>query len=309
MRSSRLWGKLLGCENTVIEDVGWQEADSGDGSGPALRLVVHVRPHKRLASLCGICGKKRPGYDQGQGRRRWRALDLGAVRACLEADAPRVSCPEHGVVTAAVPWARHGAAHTRFFDDQVAWLAAACSKTTITQLMRISWRTAGVIIARVAAEAAACDRLAGLRRIGIDEIAYKRGHKYLVIVVNHDTGMLIWAAPGRETKTVHAFFDALGEERCKLLTCLSADGADWIAGPAAARAPQAVVCADPFHVVSWATGALDETRSGAPPPRPAPPTRSGMEAGGSASPPATPRASPAPATRCGRTPRTPCRSL
>ena len=261
MRSSRLWGKLLGCENTVIEDVGWQEADSGDGSGPALRLIVHVRPHKRLASRCGICGKKRPGYDQGQGRRRWRALDLGAVRACLEADAPRVSCPEHGVVTAAVPWARHGAAHTRFFDDQVAWLAAACSKTTITQLMRISWRTAGVIIARVAAEAeAACDRFAGLRRIGIDEIAYKRGHKYLVIVVNHDTGMLIWAAPGRETKTVHAFFDQLGEERCKLLTHLSADGADWIAGPAAARAPQAVVCADPFHVVSWATGALDEVR-------------------------------------------------
>jgi len=261
VRSSRLWGKLLGCENTVIEDVGWQEADSGDGGGPALRLIVHVRPHKRLASRCGICGKKRPGYDQGQGRRRWRALDLGAVRACLEADAPRVSCPEHGVVTAAVPWARHGAAHTRFFDDQVAWLAAACSKTTITQLMRISWRTAGVIIARVAAEAAAaCDRFAGLRRIGIDEIAYKRGHKYLVIVVNHDTGMLIWAAPGRETKTVHAFFDQLGEERCKLLTHLSADGADWIAGPAAARAPQAVVCADPFHVVSWATGALDEVR-------------------------------------------------
>ena len=120
-----------------------------------LRLIVHVRPHKRLASRCGVCGKKRPGYDHGQGRRRWRALDLGAVRAYLEADAPRVSCPEHGVITAAVPWARHGAAHTRFFDDQVAWLAAACSKTTITQLMRISWRTAGVIITRVTAEAEA----------------------------------------------------------------------------------------------------------------------------------------------------------
>jgi transposase len=183
------------------------------------------------------------------------------VRAYLEADAPRVSCPEHGVITAAVPWARHGAAHTRFFDDQVAWLVAACPKTTITALMRISWRTSGVIIARVAAEAeAACDRFASLRRTGIDEIAYKRGHKYLVIVVDHDTEMLIWAAPGRETKTVHAFFDALGEERCKLLTHLSADSADWIAGPAAARAPQAVLCADPFHVVSWATGALDEVR-------------------------------------------------
>ncbi len=71
-----------------------------------------------------------------------------------------------------------------------------------------------------------CDLFAGLRRIGIDEIAYKRGHKYIVIVVNHDTGMLIWAASGRGTKTVHAFFDSLGDERCKLLTHLFADGAD-----------------------------------------------------------------------------------
>src|SRR5450631_4456504 len=172
-----------------------------------------------------------------------------------------VSCPAHGVITAAVPWARHGAAHTRFFDDQVAWLAAACSKTTITALMRISWRTVGTIVARVTGEAeAATDRFAGLRRIGIDEISYKRGHKYLVIVADHDTGMLIWAAPGRETRTVHAFFDQLGEERCRLLTHLSADGADWIAGPAAARAPQAVLCADPFHVVSWATGVPGEVR-------------------------------------------------
>jgi transposase len=261
VRSSRLWGKLLGCENTIIEDVGWREEYSGDAAGPQLRLVVNVRPHQRLASRCGICGKKRPRYDNGQGRRRWRALDLGTVRAYLEAEAPRVSCPVHGVITAAVPWARHGAAHTRFFDDQVAWLAAACSKTTITALMRISWRTVGTIIARVTAEAeAATDRFAGLRRIGIDEIAYKRGHKYLVIVVDHDTGMLIWAAPGRDTKTLHAFSGQLGEERCRLLTHLSADGADWISGPAAARAPQAVLCADPFHVVSWATGALDEVR-------------------------------------------------
>ena len=261
MRSSRLRAKLPGCENIVIEDVDWHQENDGDAGEPALRLIVHVRPHKRLAYRCGICGRKRPRYDHGQGRRRWRALDLGTVRAYLEADAPRVSCPAHGVITAAVPWARHGAAHTRFFDDQVAWLAAACPETTITQLMRISWRTVGTIIARVAGEAAAAtDRFAGLRRIGIDEISCKRGHKYLVIVVDHDTRLLIWAAPGREASTVHAFSGQLGAERSGLLTHLSADGADWIAGPAAARAPQAVLCADPFHVVSWATGALDEVR-------------------------------------------------
>jgi transposase len=254
-------GEAARLRNTVIEDADWQEEDSGDAGRPGLRLIVHVRPHKRLAHRCGICGKKRPRYDNGQGRRRWRAMDLGTVRAYLEAGAPRVSCPEHGVITAAVPWARHGAARTRFFDDQVAWLAAACSKTTITALMRISWRTTGTIIARVAAEAAApAGRFAGVRRIGIDEIAYKRGHKYLAVVVDHDTGRLIWAAPGREAATVHAFFDQPGEERCRQLTHLPADGADWMAGPAAARAPQAVLCAGPFHVVSWATGAPGEVR-------------------------------------------------
>ena len=209
----------------------------------------------------GFCGKKCPGYDQGEGRRRWRAPGLGTVRAEVEAAAPRVACPGHGVVVAAVPWARHGAAHTRFFEDQVAWLAAACSKTTITALMRISWRTVGHIIAWVSAEAAAATgRLAGLRRIGIDEVSCKRGHKYLVIVVDHDSGLLIWAAPGRDRKTVEAFSGRLGPGRAAALTHVSADGADWIADVVTARAPQAVLCAGPFHVVSWATGALDEVR-------------------------------------------------
>jgi transposase len=258
VRSSRVWARLLGCENTVIEDVGW---DEGGGGGPGLRVVVCVRPYQRLAGRCGACGRKCPRYDRGRGRRRWRALDLGTVRVYLEADAPRVWCPDHGVITAAVPWARHAAAHTRFFEDHVAWLAAACPKTTITALMRISWRTVGVIITRVSAEKqAGCDRLAGLRRIGIDEISYKRGHKYLVIVVDHDTGKLVWAAPGRGRGTVRAFFDALGEDRTAQLTHVFADGAEWIAGPVRQRAPQAALCADPFHVVSWATEALDQVR-------------------------------------------------
>ena len=94
------------------------------------------------------------------------------MSAYLEAEAPRVWCPVHGVITAAVPWARHGTAHIRFFDNQVAWLAAAGSKTTITALMRISWRTVGTIVSRFAGVAeAATDGFAGLRRIGTDEIS------------------------------------------------------------------------------------------------------------------------------------------
>ena len=246
----------MGVEKTVIERVEFDE--------DAELLVLHVRPTARQRGRCGIGGRRSPGYDAGPGRRRWRALDLGTVRAELEAGAPRVACRTHGVVVASVPWARHDAGHTYAFDDQVAWLATQASKSTITELMRIAWRTVGSIITRVWADIDAThDRFAGLRRIGIDEISYKKGHKYLMVVVDHDTRRLVWAAPGRTGATVAEFFDLLGEERCAQITHVSADGADFIDTIVAARCPAAVRVADPFHVVKWATDALDEVRRGA----------------------------------------------
>ena len=155
MRSASVWRALLGVEKTVVEGL---EFDQDEGL-----LVARVRPTASARSRCGRCSRRSPGYDGGAGRRRWRTLDLGTVQAVLEADAPRVNCPAHGVVVAAVPWARHGAGHTRAFDDQTAWLAMACSKTAVTQLMRIAWRTVGAVITRVLADIdAGVDRLDGL---------------------------------------------------------------------------------------------------------------------------------------------------
>jgi len=186
---------------------------------------------------------------------------MGTARAFIEAEAPRVTCGEHGVVVAMVPWARHGAGHTRAFDDTIAWLATTTSKTTLRQLMRIAWPTVGAIVTRVRADIdAGLDRFAGLRRIGIDEISYKRNHKYLTIVVDHDTGRLIWAAPGNDKATLTRFFELLGPARCAEITHVSADAAAWIARVVAEFCPQAVRCADPFHVVKWATEALDQVR-------------------------------------------------
>lgn len=253
MRDVSLWRCLLGVEKTVVERVEFDE--------DAEVLVVHVRPTARRRGRCGVCGRRCPGYDAGPGRRRWRALDLGTIRAELEADTPRVACSEHGVVVASVPWARHDAGHTREFDDQVAWLATQASKSTVTELMRIAWRTVGSIITRVWADIDATqDRFAGLQRIGIDEISYKKGHKYLMVVVDHDTRRLVWAAPGRTSATVAEFFDLLGPERCAQITHVSADGADFIDTIVASKCPDAVRVADPFHIVKWATDALDEVR-------------------------------------------------
>lgn len=256
MRDVSLWRGVFGVEKTVVERVEFDEV--------AGVFIAHVRPTKRQRGRCGMCQRRSPGYDGGAGRRRWRALDLGTMVAMLEADAPRVACPAHGVVVAHVPWARHDAGHTLAFDDQVAWLATQASKSTVTELMRVAWRTVGSIIARVWADVeATCDRFDGLRRIGIDEISYKRGHKYLMVVVDHDTRRLVWAAPGRNSATVAEFFDLLGPERCAQITHVSADGADFIETIVAKKCPTAVRVADPFHIVMWATDALDEVRRGA----------------------------------------------
>ena len=255
MRDARLWRGLLGVDKTVVEGIAVEE-----GSGV---LVASVRPTGSMRKRCGVCLKRCPGYDPGR-RRRWRALDAGPVQMYLEADLPRVRCRAHGVTVTAVPWARHQAGHTYRFDEQVAWLATQTSKSAICELMRVAWRTVGSIITRVWDDTSSrYDQFGGLTRIGIDEISYKRGHKYLTVVVDHDSGRLVWAAPGRDSATLATFFDKLGAERSAAITHVSADGATWIAAVVTERCPNAVRCDDPFHIVQWATAALDEVRIGA----------------------------------------------
>jgi len=231
VRGIRVWARLLGLQRAVVEDV---------TTGSEGVVIVAVRPSWRERDRCGICRRRCGRYDAGEGRRRWRALDLATTYCFFEADAPRVSCRRHGVVVAAVPWARHGSRFTRSFEDQVCWLAVNTAKTAVAELMRVAWRTVGQILERVADEQRAkVDLLDGLRRIGIDEIPHRKGQRYLTVVVDHDSGRLVWATPGRDRQTVLAFFDQLGEERCKALDLISADMAAWISGPIAERAPHA----------------------------------------------------------------------
>lgn len=253
MRPTKVWGRLLGVEGFVLEDVDFNDADEA--------IVVSLRPKKREQGRCPHCKRRCPGYDAGSGRRRWRAQDAGVAFVFIEADAPRVHCPEHGVVVAAVPWARHGAWFTRPFEDETAWLVAHTDKTTVSTLMRISWRTVGRIIERVGNELSAkFDRFANLRRIGVDEVAYRKGHRYLTVIVDHDSGRLVWAHQGKDEAALDGFFSALGAERTAGIELVSSDAAPWYIDVIRRRCPSATICLDPFHIVKWASAALDDVR-------------------------------------------------
>ena len=235
-----------------MQGVDWDDARGG--------IVARVKRRARGRLRCGACHRRCGRYDNGEGPRLWRTLDLGTVPAWLEGPAPRVNCPEHGVVVAEVGWARHDARFARHFEDQASWLAVHISKSAVAELLRINWRTVGNILWRVRVERDDESRFRGVTRIGIDEVSFRKGQRYLTVVVDHDTRRVLWCQEGRDEATLEQFFDLVGAEGAKGITLVSADAASWIRNVIQRRCPGAKLCLDPFHVVAWATEALDVVR-------------------------------------------------
>jgi len=175
-------------------------------------IVVGLR--RRRGKLRCPCGwQTRARYDRSV--RRWRHLDLGGSRLWLQADVRRLECRRcRRVRTEEVPWARPGARHTRDFQDVVAWLAQRTDKTTITTLLRVSWEAVARIVATVVADQLDDARLDDLYRIGVDEVSYRKGHRYLTVVADHDRdGAVVWAAQGHDHTVLERFYDEVGDQR------------------------------------------------------------------------------------------------
>ncbi len=222
-------------------------------------IVVDLRRRaRRLTCPCGW--STRAVYDRSV--RRWRHLDLGAARLFVCAEIRRLHCHRCGRVrTETVPWARPAARFTRDFEDVLAWLAQRMDKTAITRLLRCSWEAVAGIVSRVVADHIDDTRLDEVYRIGVDEVSYRKGHRYLTVVADHDRdGAVIWAGEGKSGATLEAFFDELGPQRCQQIQAASADLHGAYHRVIAARAGNAKVCADPFHLIKLANTALDEVR-------------------------------------------------
>lgn len=246
MRVSTAFNKLLRLQGAWVIGV----AFGAEG------VVVGVRLRRRRA-VCSGCGQKAPVHDRSV--RRWRHLDLGAQRCHLEAEICRVRCPDCGVKVEDVPFARPGARHTRDFEDLTAFLAQQANKTVIAKLLRIDWATVGRIVERVVADHLDSERLAGLVMIGVDEVSWRKRHRYLTCVADHVDGGVVWVAEGRSAATLQGFFEELDEEK----VTIQAVSIDMSAGYEKAigeAIPHAEVCFDPFHVVKLAGEAVDKVR-------------------------------------------------
>ena len=189
-------------------------------------------------------------------------MDIGcSTKVYLESDSPRVWCKEHGVVVQMVPWARHGSKHTRNFEDTAVWMTLHLSRKSVAEYLRVSWDSVGPMVGRVEEETRSGENhFDGLVKIGIDETSYKKGHKYITIVINHETNSVIWAAKGFGKEVLESFFEELTPAQRKSIQLVSGDGAKWIKDTVAYYCPGATFCIDPFHVVSWCEEVLDIVR-------------------------------------------------
>jgi transposase len=171
-----------------------------------------------------------------------------------------VSCPRCGVVVELVPWAENQSWFTYEFEEQVAYLAQRADKTTLSTLMRISWRTVGAIIERVLPRHRSADPLDGLTHIGVDELSYRRHHEYVTVIVDHVRGAVVWAHPGKNAETLNTFFQELGKERCAQLEAVTLDMSGAYLRAVTEASPKARVIFDRFHVQRLAHDALDAVR-------------------------------------------------
>lgn len=256
--ANTLCKKLLNVKSAVIENVDCYSDQDG-----VKHVLIHARPNKWHEDDCPICHKRCPRYDRRNPQPRiWRALDWGGTLVEVSCGTHRIECPAHGVLTADVPWAYPGSGFTKDFDLTVGWLAVYLPRSTVSEYMRIDWETVGRCIHRTlnVIEPERSRRLDGLVNIGIDETSYKKGHKYITVIVNHDTNAVVWAAQGHGKSVLAQFYSQLTPRQLSSIRVVTGDGAKWITECVNEFTPDCERCVDPFHVVEWAMEALDEVR-------------------------------------------------
>ena len=248
MRVSTAFNRLLQIPGAWVTDVVIGERD----------VEVTLRPRARLLRCpCGmLCSAV---YDRR--RRRWRHLDLARCRLWLVYEIRRLDCPDCGIRTEELPWARPGARHTRDFEDMVLWLAQRTDRTSVATLMRCGWETVTAIINRGVAELLDARRLDTLYRIGVDEICYRHPHRYLTIIGDHDTGTVVDIQPGRSDQSLANFYASQPDSDLAQIEAVSMDVSSAYTEATRTHVPHAVICYDPFHIMRWANRALDAVYS------------------------------------------------
>jgi len=231
-------------------------------SGNRLALDVTVEHRANGRPACSGCGKQRPGYDRLPAR-RFQFVPLWGIAVFLVYALRRVDCPDCGVRAERVPWATGKEQLTTAYQWFLARWAKRLAWQEVADIFRTSWNTVYRAVTLAVTWGLANRSLEGITAVGVDEIQWRKGHKYLTLVYQIQDGCkrLLWVGAERTEKCLRGFFDLFGAIRAAALRFICSDLWKPYLSVSAARAQQAVHVLDRYHVMAKMNKAIDEVRA------------------------------------------------
>jgi transposase len=240
----------------VYRQARFRDSDAG------LALDVAVEPRANGQPVCSGCGHKRPGYDRLPSR-RFQFVPLWGIAVFLVYALRRVDCPGCGVTAERLPWASGKEHLTTAYQWFLARWAKRLAWQEVADIFRTSWNTVYRAVTLAVLWGIGNRSLEGVTAVGIDEIQWRKGHKYLTLVYQIQEGCkrLLWVGAERTAQTLHGFFDLFGAARAAALRFVCSDMWQPYLAVIAARAVQAIHVLDRYHVMAKMNKAIDEVRA------------------------------------------------
>lgn len=228
-------------------------------------LWLAVKPHKNglCCPHCGHRGKlvKRSRKQIARDSRTWRDLPVGGLVTAISYSPREIICRTHGRVQEVIPWAAPHSRTTLRFDFQMMLLCKVMTQKEAAAQLGVPASTLAEMLHRCVARYRDGHRLRGLKNLGIDEISYKRGHRYLTVVYDLDRSQVVWVGEGKGRKTIDRFFkEAMSEGQRARVEVACCDMSQTYIGAIEDHLPNALLVLDRFHVVKALNDAVDEVR-------------------------------------------------
>jgi transposase len=236
------------------------KARSSDTDGRQ-EIEVRVRARANSRPICSGCRRKRPGYDHLPVR-RFAYVPLWGIPVFFVYAMRRANCPKCGVMVEEVPWCCGKQMHTRTYQWFLAQWARRMSWQEVADVFHTSWQSVFHAVKHAVFWGLTHDVWQNVRILGVDEIAWRKGHSYLTMVyqLDEDRKRLLWVGEGREKKTLEKFFGLLGPKPSTRVRFACSDMWGPYLDVIAACAPQAVHVLDRFHIMRLMNKAIDEVR-------------------------------------------------
>ena len=232
-----------------------------DAERPTLEIEIAARKNGR--PICSGCGQQRPGYDLLP-ERRFEYVPMWGIAVYFAYAMRRVECPACGVKVEQVPWCDGKNQLTTTYRWFLAGWAKRVSWKGTAEAFHTTWQNVFRSVEHAVSWGLAHRILEGVESIGVDEIQYQRGHKYLTLVYQTDENCrrLLWAGKERTKKTLLQFFEMFGEERSGRLRFVCSDMWKQYLTVIAEKTPQAIHVLDRYHIMAKMNKAIDKVRAG-----------------------------------------------